>query len=188
MAKALAAASIVTLKITLRDIKPPVWRRLLVPGKMTLGGLSEVILAAMGWHGGHLHAFDIGGEQYGDVGNTEEVANENRLTLNAIVKSGLSRFAYTYDFGDNWDHAVTIEKPKPIVADMFYPACIAGKRNCPPDDCGGPGGYEELLEILADPKHPEHAEKVEWIGEDFDPEIFDIDSANAMLAAMFKPT
>ena len=187
MAKAQPGTSIVTLKIALRDIRPPVWRRLMVPGKMNLGQFSEVILAAMGWNGYHLHAFDIGGEQYGDQSNTENVANENRLTLNHIVKSGLVRFVYTYDFGDDWDHVVTIEKPRPAVEGLFYPACIAGKRNCPPEDCGGPGGYEEMLGILADPGHPERDERIEWLGEEFDSEAFDIARVNTILAARFKP-
>ena len=89
-----AVDSVVSLKVTLKGTKPPVWRRLLVPGSMTLGDLSEAILTAMGWIGGHLHAFDVDGRQYGDPAMLDDVANENRLTLNGVVKSGVKRFGY----------------------------------------------------------------------------------------------
>jgi hypothetical protein len=185
-----AGKSIVSLKVTLRDIKPAIWRRLLVPGTMTLGDLHQAIQAAMGWDNDHLHAFDIAGRQYGDRDTVDDVADENRLTMNSLVKSGVARFAYTYDFGDNWEHLVVIEKRAPAVEVISYPACVAGKRNCPPEDCGGAWSYQHLLEILADPAHPERAEKIEWFGwiDTFDPENFDVQSADAALAARFHST
>ena len=149
-----AVDSVVSLKVTLKGTKPPVWRRLLVPGSMTLGDLSEAILTAMGWIGGHLHAFDVDGRQYGDPAMVDDVANENRLTLNGVVKSGVKRFGYDYDFGDNWEHSVVVEKTLAPVPGQAYPACVDGKRNCPPEDCGGVWGYAELLEILGDPRSP----------------------------------
>src|SRR6202158_4816990 len=167
-----AGKSIVSLKVTLRGTRPPVWRRLLLPGEMTLGDLHQAIQAAMGWHDGHLHAFDIGGLQYGDRHIVDDVADENRLTLNSLLKSGVARFAYTYDFGDNWEHAVVIEKRAPAGEATSYPACVGGKRNCPPEDCGGAWGYQHLLDILAHPEHPERTEQIEWIGEEFDPDEF----------------
>src|SRR5712692_2550194 len=88
-----ASKSIVSLKVTLRGTRPPVWRRLLLPGEMTLGDLHQAIQAAMGWHDGHLHAFDIGSRQYGDRHTVDDVADENRLTLNSLLKSGVARFA-----------------------------------------------------------------------------------------------
>src|ERR1700680_1397531 len=124
-----AGKSIVSLKVTLRGTRPPVWRRRLLPGEMTLGDLHQAIQAAMGWHDGHLHAFDIGGRQYGDRHIVDDVADENRLTLNSLLKSGVARFAYTYDFGDNWEHAVVIEKRAPAGEATSYPACVGGKRN-----------------------------------------------------------
>jgi hypothetical protein len=160
---------VVSLKVTLRDTKPPVWRRLLVPGETTLADLHRAIQAAMGWEDYHLHTFDIAGRQYGDPGAVDDVADETRVTLNGLIKSGVTRFAYTYDFGDNWDHALVIEKSLPAVEALSRPICTAGKRKCPPEDCGGPWGYRELLDVLADPAHPEHAERREWLGEDFDP-------------------
>jgi hypothetical protein len=107
------------------------------------------------------------------------------LTLNAVLKSGVRRFTYTYDFGDNWHHVVLIERPRRALEAGSYPACIAGKRHCPPEDCGGPWGYQDLLAVLADPTHPDYAERVEWVGEDFDPDAFSVDVANARLAARF---
>ena len=184
--RAATAKSVVSLKVTLRGTKPPIWRRLLVPGAMTLGALHEAIQAAMGWQGGHLHVFDIDGRQYGDRRTVDDVADENRLTLSGVLKSGVTRFGYIYDFGDDWDHTVAIEKIQPAIDGQTYPACVAGKRNCPPEDCGGVWGYAELLQILADPAHPERAERLEWLGEVFDPEDFSIPIANAALTARFN--
>jgi hypothetical protein len=181
-----ASQTVISLKVTLRGTKPPIWRRILVPGAMTLADLHQAIQAAMGWHDGHLHAFDIEGRQYGDRQILEDVADEYRLTLNGVLKSGALRFTYTYDFGDNWEHAIAIEKTLPAVEGQAYPACVAGKRNGPPEDCGGPWGYEELLQILADPAHPEHGERREWIHEDFDPEAFSVEAADTSLAARFN--
>ena len=140
----------------------------------------------MGWHDGHLHDFDIGGEQYGDRHSVDDVADENRVTLNGLLRSPVVRFTYTYDFGDNWQHTVAFEKSEPAVEGVSYPVCITGKRNCPPEDCGGVRGYEELLAILANPTHPEHAERIEWIGEEFNPDEFDLEIANTVLAAKFS--
>jgi hypothetical protein len=179
------ANSVLSVKVTLRGTKPPIWRRLLLPGALTLADLHEAIQAAMGWKGGHLHAFDIDGRQYGDPRAVDDVANESRLTLNGVLKSGVTRFRYSYDFGDDWEHEVVVEKTLPAEAVKSVPACIAGKRNCPPEDCGGVWGYHELLEILADPAHPERAERIEWLGEDFEPDDFSVEIADATLAARF---
>jgi hypothetical protein len=179
------AESIVRLKVALRGIRPPVWRRLLVPGRMTLGGLHHVIQAAMGWDDAHLHAFDIAGREYSDPHDVDDAADEERLTVNGVLRSGVSRFTYTYDFGDDWEHAIVIEGKQPLVDGRRYPACVAGKRNCPPEDCGGCWGYQHLLAILADPAHPRRQEWAELIGEDFDPEAFSVEAADARVAARF---
>ncbi len=153
---------------------------------MTLDHLHRAIQAAMGWDGGHLHLFDIDGEQYGDRRSVDDIADENRLTLNRLLRSGVRRFDYVYDFGDHWQHAVVIEKTLPASDALACPACVAGKRNCPPEDCGGPWGYRDLLEVLADPAHPQHAEQSEWVDDDFDPEAFDVAIADAKVAALFN--
>ena len=178
--------SIISLKVTLRGIRPPIWRRLLMPGRMTLEDLHLAIQAAMGWEDAHLHVFDIDGRSYGDPHSVDDVVAEKRLTLSALVKSGATRFAYSYDFGDDWEHSVVIERSLPPEDGRAYPACIAGKRNCPPEDCGGPWGYQHMLEALADPAHPDHDEQSEWVEEDFDPEDFSVIGANAGVAARFR--
>ncbi|MER9655783.1 plasmid pRiA4b ORF-3 family protein [Mesorhizobium sp. M0152] len=172
--------------MTLRGVKPPVWRRLVMPGTMTLGDLHEAIQAAMGWHDCHLHAFDVEGEQFGDRHSVDDVADENRVSLNGLLRSPVVRFAYIYDFGDNWQHAIAFEKSEPAVERGAYPVCIAGKRNCPPEDCGGVWGYQEMLAILADPSHPQYAERVEEFGDEFDPDEFALDVTNAALASRFR--
>jgi hypothetical protein len=184
--KASAHTNMIQLKVTLRGVKPPVWRRLLVPGTMTLGQLHTAIQAAMGWHDCHLHVFDIGGEPFGDRRSVDDVADEKRPTLNGLLRSSVVRFGYTYDYGDNWEHTIAIEKSERAVEGGSYPVCIGGKRNCPPEDSGGAWGYAQLLAILADPNHPEHADQIDWIGEEFDPNEFNLDRANTVLAARFK--
>jgi hypothetical protein len=159
----------------------------LADARRDLGDLHQAIQAAMGWHDGHLHAFDIAGRQYGDRDTVDDVADERRLTLNGLLTSGVVRFTYTYDFGDNWEHTVVIERTQPTPLDpRLYPACIAGKRNGPPEDCGGPWGYQHLLAVLADPAHPEHRDQIEWIGEEFDPEEFSVEVADAAVATRFN--
>jgi hypothetical protein len=178
-----SATSVISLKVTLKGIRPPIWRRLLVPGAMTFGDLHHAIQAAMGWMDGHLHVFDIGGQQYGDPHAVDDVTDEKRLTLNSMMKSGVTRFDYTYDFGDDWEHLITIEKTKPAPDGKSCPACVGGARSCPPEDCGGIWGYQHLLEVLADPDHPDYDEQIEWVSDDFDPEEFVLERANARVAA-----
>ncbi len=180
------AKTVVSLKITLRGSKPPIWRRLLVPGSMTLDDLHVAIQATMGWDSGHMHAFMIGKEQYGDPEAGDDLSDEADMSLDQIVKSGVPRFTYTYDFGDDWEHLIAIEKPQPVVAGQSYPACVAGKRACPPEDCGGIGAYEDLLTVMADPNHPDRAERLAWYGGEFDPEEFSVEDADTALAGCFE--
>jgi hypothetical protein len=156
-----------------------------VPGNFTLGRLHLVIQIAMGWKGGHLHEFTISGEQYGDPQWSDDVENENRMTLAKLVQGGVTRFGYTYDFGDDWDHVITLEKKLWLLPPGAAPLCIGGERNCPPENCGGVWGYESLIQIMADPKHPEHAEMADWLEEELDPEAFDITTINLALAGCF---
>jgi len=163
------------LKVSLLDTKPPIWRRVLVDGGSTLDCVHKVIQAAFGWWNYHLHEFDVGGMRYGIPDLVEDWGDrphdERRTRLDAIAGEG-SSFQYTYDFGDGWDHRIIVEKVL-STASTATPACVDGRRACPPEDCGGTWGYRELLEILADPAHPEHDERKEWLGRPFDPEAFD---------------
>jgi Plasmid pRiA4b ORF-3-like protein len=101
--------------------------------------------------------------------------------LSRVVASGIKKFTYTYDFGDNWDHAILVEKTLEAEPGVRYPRCVGGKRACPPEDCGGPWGYGDFLEAVGDPRHPEHEEMLEWAGGEFDPEAFDIETVNEEL-------
>ena len=174
--RAFAAGDVLQLKVTLLDTKPPIWRRVLVDGGSTLDHLHEVIQAAFGWWNCHLHEFEVRRNRYGtpdpDEDWGEPPRDERATRLDAIASEG-SSFRYTYDFGDGWEHRVLVEKVLPSTDDLAVPACIDGRRACPPEDCGGTWGYRELLEILADPSHPEHDERREWLGREFDPEVFD---------------
>jgi hypothetical protein len=172
---------VVTVKVGLRGAKPPIWRRLVMPASSTLADLHRAIQAAMGWRGGHLHHFDLDGEYFGDRSQLSDVADERRKTLNAMVNAGWSRFSYTYDFGDDWEHIVTIEKVAFVDTPPAGPICIAGKRACPPEECGGIWGYYHLLEVLAEPGHPEHEDLKDWVDGDFDPDAFELDHTNVML-------
>lgn len=184
--KPASTAEILKLKVTLADIRPPVWRRLLVPADMTLGDLHLAIQAAMGWHNSHLHDFDTGLARYGDPGTTDDVEDEHKASLSRILGAGTSRLRYTYDFGDDWVHLIVAEGTVPREEGRRYPACLGGKRACPPEDCGGPFGLANLLEAQADPSHPDHAEMSEWLAGDYDPSAFSVAEADARLAEQFS--
>jgi hypothetical protein len=172
-----AAGDVFDLKVTLLDTKPPIWRRVLVDGRSTLDHLHDVIQAAFGWWNCHLHEFEIGHTRYAvpdpDEDWGEPPRDERRTRLDAVAGEG-SSFRYAYDFGDGWDHRVVVEKVLSSDTATRAPACIDGRRACPPEDCGGTWGYRELLEILADPAHPEHDKRREWLGRPFDPEAFEL--------------
>jgi hypothetical protein len=176
--KSKTAGSVYQLKVTLKDINPPVWRRLLVPD-CSLAELHEVIQLAMGWENYHLYDFEVGGERYTDPRGMDDLDMEDasRAMHGQLAPEAKAKLRYTYDFGDNWRHEVLVEKILPPEEGKAYPVCIDGKRACPPEDVGGPWGYMEFAEALADPEHEQHEEFREWRGE-FDPEAFDLDAVN----------
>ncbi len=182
MTKKQKSGLVYQLKITLRDIKPPIWRRVQVED-CKLSQLQDIILTCMNWEGYHLHAFEIGGEQYSepDPDGTMESEDERKVKLSQVVRGRIKKFTYTYDFGDNWEHVIEVEKTLEAEPGVHYPRCIAGKRACPPEDCGGPWGYEDFLKAIQNPKHPEHEETLEWVGGAFDPEQFDMEAINEKL-------
>lgn len=106
--------------------------------------------------------------------------SERNIRLDSLVTEG-GRLVYEYDFGDDWEHELLVEKELPVDPGVHYPLCLAGKRACPLEDCGGVWGYQNLLEILADPKHEEHAETLRWLGGEFDPEAFELNEVNDLL-------
>jgi hypothetical protein len=168
------------MKITLKDVKPPIWRRIQVKSDITLKVLHRIIQEVMGWEDGHLHKFNIFGVSYGDP-EQEVGSDEKKVRLNKLHLEEKHKFLYVYDFGDNWEHTILVEKILPMDEKTQYPICLTGKRSGPLEDCGGPWGYMDLIDVLDDPNDPEYEERVEWIGEDFDPELFDIEKINKRL-------
>lgn len=177
------AGLVYQLKVTLRDLRPPVWRRLLVPANTRLSELHDILQVAMGWTDSHLHQFEVGRRVIGvpDPEDWREVENERRVRLADVAPRAQARLRYEYDFGDSWQHDIMVEKVLPATPDDQLPACTGGRRACPPEDVGGVWGYAEFLEAISDPAHPEHDEMLEWGGEDFDPEAFDADAITAAL-------
>ena len=177
------------LKIELEGSSAPIWRRVLVPGNISLGRLHAVIQMVMGWDNDHLHQFIIDKQFYSDPefelndsfgGSTAR--NEKKTLLQDDAPRAGKVLIYEYDFGDSWTHRIKVEKiikQGPSTGSAVQ--CIDGARACPPEDCGGIWGYEDLLEALKDPKHAGHESTLEWLGEEFDPEAFDLEKINKAL-------
>ena len=172
------------LCVTLEDVEPAVWRTLLVASDTTLGHLHGLLQAAMGWHDTHLHHFVVGTTIYGpgDRHSGYDRKSERTVTLADVAPRVGDRIVYEYDFGDGWVHAIEVEEIVDAGTDGPSTRCVAGARACPPEDCGGPSGYEELLGALRDIEHPDHAEVRQWLGRPYDPEGFDLESANKRLS------
>jgi hypothetical protein len=166
------------LEVTLRDVEPRIWRRIVVPESMTLRHLHDVLQIAMGWDDSHLYLFAIGDDDYGEVEDMDELGDVHRTRLGTLVEPG-AVFRYDYDFGDGWEHDVRVVRR--TTADR--PHCLDGARACPPEDCGGPHGYARLMDVLADPARPEHAELTDWLDRPVDAEAFDLDAVDAALRA-----
>jgi hypothetical protein len=164
---------IAQIKVRLLGVaKPPVWRRLQLRVDTRLDQLHEILQAALGWENYHMHVFSFGEEEFGIPGPGLRFSDERQVTLGELIHLG-ARFRYTYDFGDNWEHEVTVEALLDADPDTHYPVLVTAKGACPPEDCGGPWGYANLREILANPDHDEHQDMLEWLGLDnaseFDP-------------------
>ncbi len=178
------AKSIYQIKISLIGAKPPIWRTILVPDNLKLTAFHDVIQAAIGWTDSHLHQFIANNVFYGipDDEFGMEIEDESKYKLSQLLKKEKDSIKYEYDFGDSWEHKILLEKILPFDAKTALPVCLKGKRACPPEDCGGIWGYEELLQTISDPNHPEHEEMLEWLGGEFDPEEFDLEEINEDLA------
>lgn len=166
------------VKITLLDLAPPVWRRLVLPGQWHLGTVHTALQVAMGWEDCHLHEFEVDGVRYGEpdpVGMGAPVRRETAVRLHEALPQVGSTIVYTYDFGDGWEHELLVEA---VGEPTQQAVCLAGERACPPEDSGGPWGYADMLAAVADPKHPDREHFAEWLGEDFDPEAFDPEPVN----------
>lgn len=173
------------LKVTLRLVKPPVWRCIEVASNIKLSELSAVLEATMGWLGGHLHAFEAAGVFYeipdGESFDFPPPRDERKARLGEVLPAMKSKMRWDYDFGDGWEHDVVVEAIEPMKTDAAYPVCVAGRRACLPDDCGGPWGYGNLLAAISDPTHEQHEELTEWLPPGFDADKFDIAEATKMM-------
>jgi hypothetical protein len=171
---------VLQMRITLADVdSPPVWRQVVIPAGYTLDRVHGVIQAAMGWQNSHLHMFRIADLEYGPA-HPEielEMLDEKQFQIGDLMKTG-DPAGYEYDFGDGWEHELAVEASAAADAVTVYPACTSGGGACPPEDCGGPGGFADLKELLAGPPSPEREEMRVWAGEDYDPAHFDLAAAN----------
>ncbi|NQV32496.1 MAG: plasmid pRiA4b ORF-3 family protein [Phycisphaeraceae bacterium] len=169
------------LRIELSYIKPKIWREVQVPLGLTLDDLHMVIQIAMGWQNGHLHQYDCHGECVGmlDEESPEGMVDESDVFVGDVFETKGAKITYMYDFGDGWEHTIKCQQLKD--AEDPSPVILKGKNACPPEDCGGEPGYEHLVEVMADTKHPEHEEMLEWLGCEFDPTVFDLEEANEIL-------
>ncbi len=170
------------LRIELEDIEPPIWRRILIPAGASFRDLHAAIQTAMGWEDAHLHRFEVLDPNTGqkvfigrpleDDGWEDNVLPGWQYGIADFISPETPQCRYVYDYGDNWTHRIRLEETFPVEPEKTYPVCLDGERACPPEDVGGPAGYEDLLRILQDPNHGRCKEIRERVG-DFDPEHFD---------------
>ena len=179
-------ANTISLRIELLEVEPLVWRRVRVADTITLKALHRVLQTVMGWDNSHLHEYRLGDTRIGmiDVDSNDEssepLEDEKAWTLRAVMKTDAAEFEYDYDFADGWRHRVVIE-PNRAALSNISPLCVAGENACPPEDVGGPHGYQAFQQALANPQHPGHEGTVDWIGGIWDPKGFDLNHVNRML-------
>ena len=185
----MTAARIAHLKITLDDVKPAVLRRIEVPLSIRLDRLHLVLQAALGWTNSHLYEFRARDTGWGvpdpDFGDGPLDARKARL-LDVLEDMGVRSLKYLYDFGDGWEHTVRIQRVTEPVSGIAYPRLVEAAGQCPPEDVGGPPGYAEFLETLADPDHEQHAENLQWVGGHFDPAAVDLERLTRNLNTLAK--
>ncbi len=174
-----APRRIFQIKVGLKGSRPAIWRRLLVRDTISLLEFHDLLQFAMGWEDCHLHQFVKEKSRSGRArAEMSEIRNEERTKLQDVLRKPKDRMLYEYDFGDGWLHNIVLEKVLDGDPNGKYPWLLAGKGACPPEDCGGIGGYYHLLEVLGDSDDPEYDELSEWLGEDFDPKAFDAEEMN----------
>ena len=176
------AVPIYQIKVTLKGSKPPIWRCFQATGDTTLHELHLILQEVMGWENYHLHQFIVGGTYFSEPDLDYDVEDDHKVKLSQVVRNEKQKFTYEYDFGDSWLHEIVIEKILQPEPGVHHPTCLKGKRACPPEDCGGIWGYDDLLEIIKDPDNEEYEEMMDWLGGEFDPEAFDLDSINRRLS------
>jgi hypothetical protein len=184
-----AYREVLQLKVTLAEIEPPVWRRLRIPMDYTLARLHKVIQAAFGWTDSHLHRFRIHGEDYAPVDlENEPGTRDEKVSLKQVGLRLKTKIRYDYDFGDSWEHQILVEGLLLLEEPAEVPACIGGQRKCPPEDCGGAGGYQEMLDALRNQRDPRGEELRLWLGtRTWNAEAFDLGQVNEAIAKATAP-
>lgn len=176
------------LRIDLKGAKPPIWRRFVVVSTVNLEEFHGIIQIVMGWMDCHLHQFIVGETYYGmpdpEFG-LEGVYDEGKYKLDGLLQEEKDSLIYEYDFGDGWEHKIVLEKILPFDGKAALPRVIKAKGACPPEDVGGLWGYYNFLEAISDPAHPEHEDYKERVGDDFDPNAFDVEQVNGLLVKYF---
>jgi len=181
-------AKIYQLKITLKNTKPAIWRRVQTNADISLNELHYLVQVVMGWGNSHLHQFNCAGQYYGDERLWQESFDDfdmrDSLTtkVEKVLKKEKDKILYEYDMGDSWNHNILLEKITTVDIPLMHPICVKGAMRCPPEDCGGVWGYAELVETMKDPNSEEYEEMSEWLGVDeFDPAEFDLEWVNKRL-------
>ncbi|MBK8983479.1 MAG: plasmid pRiA4b ORF-3 family protein [Ignavibacteria bacterium] len=179
-------SKILQFKITLKGSNPKIWRRFQTEDNLMFRDLHYLIQAIMGWENDHLYQFIFEEDRY--IGDPEmhegdDISDDKETELSEIFNAPKTIIIYEYDFGDGWEHELVLENILEKNPEQHYPVCLAGELNCPPEDCGGIYGFYDMLNILKDEKHPDHEEIKEWMGEDYDPDLFDIERVNKFLSS-----
>ena len=182
---------IIQLRVFIHELKPVIWRRLRVEKETTLFELHHIIQIAFGWQNYHLFEFEHHGFIFGEINAVVPEANENLIdsrttSLESLFVDTRELLRYTYDFGDNWLHYVVVERFIPREKNGVYPYCMSGKNACPPEDCGGIKGYDNLLKALTNKQHPEYQEYKNWVGKGFSPDKFELEKVNNQLLQLDK--
>ncbi|MFZ3584449.1 plasmid pRiA4b ORF-3 family protein [Loktanella sp. DJP18] len=168
---------IARLRVELLHIEPRIWRRMDVGLTTNLRALHELVQATMPWENDHLYQFTIGERVYGepspeDMSWGHKVYHAKNMRLEALVARGITEIDYTYDFGDNWQHRISIEHVSSADPDIDYPLYLDGERTAPPEDVRGPPGFMDFVEAMANRRHPEHKDMIRWYGRPFNPVDF----------------
>lgn len=181
---------IARIRIRLDHFKPVIWRSVEVPITTSLKGLHDVIQAVMLFEDYHLFEFEADGKRYGIPDPEEHYGGKTRAARNVrittLIERGIEAFSYTYDFGDNWQHTITIEAVMDADPAAEYPRFIDGERRAPPEDVGGSTGFEDFLQAMAKPRHPEHRNVITWYGRRFEPDDIDIATITERMAKLAR--
>ena len=185
---------IIQMRISLQDSNPEIWRVIQVAENTTFFELHHIIQITMGWQNYHLFEFNLEGYRIGEVSEdfrfegygSDEVIDSKDTKLKEVISGPKDIINYQYDFGDDWEHRLQVQKFLAKDKAVVYPVCLEGEMRCPPEDCGGIYSFYEYLAILKNKKHPEHKEMVTWFPKKYDPAHFDIDAVNMQLQKLDK--